>query len=532
MENQDMPTNQQANTNTSGDNLIHPGSSPGAYQPVSQPVELVSQTPPVPQQPMDSTPQAPQAPQVPQPEQPLAQPDVAPAPGLPIQSPAPAVAEPTPAPTDETLPQSHAAIAAAPAKSKKQRKKRNTKKLLLIMLAVLLIAGGAVLTYIFLFMKSEPAPQPVAVNQSAEQAYTHRFYISDAKGTLTLYDPVGKRSEIIKLDLSEDRLLHGGSLGQNQPVVFSGDGKTVLYATATPKPGDGLMELESTTLSVFADGKEIKLKTYAVADGQTIADWQLSGDAKTVYYLVAGEKSDTGDPAMLSLYSIPSAGGEEKLIKENIAKGTSDGGAEASLLRDNSGSIVYYATDEDGVLVEYKITDEQYTSRRVGKVDCAGIASCSLETPKPLSPDGKQLLLESIKDGQMGSFGYHLLDLATAKTTSLYEPPVATEQLTWSFWSPDSRQIVADVSSFGDPKPDFRQRITLISIADGKATALVTAKDSATTLTVLGWSPDGRFLAFSENDKLKLYEFSSKEIVDMDLETLFDTSSDRSFGWY
>lgn len=208
METQDMPTNQQANTNTSGDNLIHPGSSPGAYQPVSQPVELVSQTPPVPQQPMDSTPQAPQAPQapqVPQPEQPLAQPVATPTPGMSTQAPPLPGAEPTPAPINEALPQPAAAVPARP-KKRKQRQKRNIKKLLLGTLAVLLLAGGSALAYFMWFKQSDPAPQPAApqpaIQEVAPLAKDGLFYQVGQK--IIKYDVKKKEKTILTDKLPEN----------------------------------------------------------------------------------------------------------------------------------------------------------------------------------------------------------------------------------------------------------------------------------------------------------------------------------------
>lgn len=134
MDNQFRSAGQKPSTNSSDDNLIHPGSPPNAYQPVPQPAEPVSQ-------PAEATTDT----------------------SSDQQAQTSTASNPTPA--GEPLVRQEAATSPAPAKPKK---KRNTKKLLLTVFALLLIGGGGVLAYFFVFNKSESA-QPAATPQPAAQ---------------------------------------------------------------------------------------------------------------------------------------------------------------------------------------------------------------------------------------------------------------------------------------------------------------------------------------------------------------------------
>src|SRR5690606_28518908 len=105
-------------------------------------------------------------------------------------------------------------------------------------------------------------------------------------------------------------------------------------------------------------------------------------------------------------------------------------------LRDDAGNIYYYVFNEGSALTEHKVSGNTYTSRKIERVACDNAVTCAIEYPQPLSPDGKQLILEDIKDGEKGGFSYYLLDLSSGKTNKLWDFKDSSIQAGWAFWSP------------------------------------------------------------------------------------------------
>lgn len=405
-------------------------------------------------------------------------------------------------------------VARAPEKGPK----KSRKKLTLILLFVLLLSGGAAYWY---FVLRDTRPSLVVQNQQSPKEpvvnTAGTFYIaSDRK--ITLYEPVTKKQETRNIELDGDRAIYPSSLGSNRPITFSKDGKKMLLISGTYSE-EGLGDFKTFHLSVFENQKETELLRLEAADQNTLIDWVISRDGKSVYYLQQNAKN------ALDLYMIRVEDKQPVILKNAVIEPGTD---RTPLLMMEDGSMVTYSQTEKSV-TKHQVISGIYSAKAIGKVSCA----CMFETPQALSPDGKSLTLESQEDGQKGGFTYQLFSTETGKTKELGAPADKyNEQWLNMVWSPDSKQIVLDVVEFGEQSKFKEPRIELLEVATKKATKIASQDDVQKTLSVLSWSLDGRLIAFEDNGTVGFYDAEKKDWhypADFRSEQI---DSSISFGWY
>lgn len=318
MDNQFKPANQQPNTNSPDDNLIHPGSAPNAYQPTPRPVE------PDPK-PVEPTPQPVQAPQ---PEQPVAQAQPAAAPSFDVPVQAPPAAEPTP--SSEAVPREEAVAAAAPTKPKK---KRNTKKILLTAFALLLIVGGAALAYFFVFNTSEPA-QPVVTQPAPKEtvpiAKDSIFY--QAGQRIVKYDTKKKQ----KTDLT-DKLP-----AATEVIDFYTEGDTWrAYAQTT-----GSDEMKIYYLESGKEPQEVYAKKRFVAAA-------ANAKSKQVAYTEVFEADDRPEAVNVNKHFLLKESGEPVLLAESEPQRGAAGGDPKNDIKQLNWGVGSFSPDGSKLMFNY-----------------------------------------------------------------------------------------------------------------------------------------------------------------------------------
>jgi Tol biopolymer transport system component len=107
--------------------------------------------------------------------------------------------------------------------------------------------------------------------------------------------------------------------------------------------------------------------------------------------------------------------------------------------------------------------------------------------PVDLSPDQTRVVTQKPEGGNMDLW---MIEVARGAATRLTSNPADDE---WPVWSPDGKKIGFDSNRKG--AFDLYQ---LEIAGNGKETALV---ESTQTKGLAGWSPDGRFLLFTEKDE-------------------------------
>lgn len=415
---------------------------------------------------------------------------------------------------DQPVMQPEQTSAPVPGKSKK--------KLLLLILLLLVIAAAAL--YLFVFKQADE--KPAAGNQSAQSQQSadtdHRFYYTELPDTVVFYSPGNNDSESVKLSLNNDRVLLSHVSYTNQSVQVSDDGKSIFYLSGTPKPGVWHVEpeLENTIISVFKDGQETKLVELSAEGGQGIDDWVISPDGAVLYYLVTTANKGNLNLRMLTLESK-----EDVLVKAGVLE---PGTRLNPMFVTAEGDLFMYISP-NYTLTEHKVQDGKYSTRELGPLGC----DCMLEYPQAISPDGTKLLLEEQTSGEDPSdFIYYIRDIASGKLTEIGRPETNLQRVA-GLWSPDSKQLAFDTAWFGNAPDTFSLRAVLLDLESAQTVDIYQGTDSADRVTVLGWSPDGRYLAFTHGEQsiVKFYDIANKSVIGNTLNAANITSSDHSYGW-
>lgn len=419
------------------------------------------------------------------------------------QPPAPATSEPL--------------VARAPEKPPK----KNKKKLLIGLLLVLLLAGGVAYWY-FVLNKDEPTPVVTQPADTPITAASGKFYVQKGSGELVEYNPVTNKQKTISLLIKQDASLANLIVGSNHPVMFSADGSKMLVVSQS-FTGEGEGELAGWQLSLVEKGKSTPL--VEVKAPINFADWLLTPDGKKVYYVTqqATDQADPKNTQVKKLYGLTAEDGKSAEIKGAFVEGHSN---MTPLTIDKGGVLQFYS--ENGYktpITRYYVTDNTLMSKALGTPTCA----CSFEFPQPISPDGKSILLEQIKDGQTGDFSYYLFSTANGKTTPFLTPEDKNTQWNPTFWSPNSSQIALSSFPFNADNEATNPYVAIVTVASKKQDKIMTTDHKEKAVQLMGWSPDGRLLAVVDaSNKLIVYDTVNKSSATIDIKI----EDFQAFGWY
>ena len=180
------------------------------------------------------------------------------------------------------------------------------------------------------------------------------------------------------------------------------------------------------------------------------------------------------DPDRLSL------AGEPVRIAEEVAYNPSNG-RDTFTVSENG--VLAYRTGGVGGLPASELVWFDRAGKRIGTADGAG-----LYMRPALSPDGKRVAVQR-RDPQTGADDIWLVDLARSTVSRL---TFGSFNQTHPVWSPDGGRIV--FASDRDGTSNLYQKISSGAGSEERLLASDTAKFST------DWSPDGRFIAYENQD--------------------------------
>ncbi len=172
--------------------------------------------------------------------------------------------------------------------------------------------------------------------------------------------------------------------------------------------------------------------------------------------------------------------GEPVAVAESVAYNTYNGRDTFSV---SENGVLVYRTGRLGGLPTSELVWFDRGGKRAGSVEGLG-----LYLRPALSPDGKRIAVQLL-DPQTGAFDIWLVDLARSTVLRL---TFGSSNQTHPVWSPDGAQI-AFVSD-RDGTPNLYRR----SSSGAGSEELLLQSDTAKHVT--DWSPDGRFIAYENQD--------------------------------
>jgi hypothetical protein len=419
-------------------------------------------------------------------------------------------------------------------------KQSHQKQLLVVAIAIVLI-GVVAATYLLKSNGSSPktvatkaiTQQPAAPPQKVAPVET--FFASNAGATLNAtktFSPATKKSAI--LNISSRDFYDNRSIASNQAVQLSKDGSVSIYTTALYDSNTNRAEGDSGILSTSLYVKTVGTETEIVkaSNNQVISDQLITPDGSKVYYLLY---TQAGDVPNTDLHEYNVGTKKDTRLKQDVFTTINVNRSPLTYLAD--GSLRLYVAAKSPLVTEYEYKNGSLTTRdlQVSKF----CNDCRPEYGQPLSPDGKMLLMES---GTVDvGFSYYVLDLVTGEGKQIYKPQI-TEQPRIAFWSPDSKQIAYDISangSAGQKTIGLEFRFEILAVASGKiikgtvdpSISIADANYSKHFVELLGWSPQGDYIAFANGGRIKIYNLADKSVFETGIEASSPFSG-TGYGWY
>jgi dipeptidyl aminopeptidase/acylaminoacyl peptidase len=239
---------------------------------------------------------------------------------------------------------------------------------------------------------------------------------------------------------------------------------------------------------------------------QDVSDPQVSPNGLWVAYVVSSDDRDA-DEVRSAIWMV-SWDGRQQLALTRAADGTSkpkwspDGHylafmakAAASdkaqiMLLDHRGGVARQATSVTGEIGEYAWAPDS------NRLAIAMRQESEEKSPKPIVIDAMHFKQD--EDGYLGT-GHerhlYLLDIRAKRLEALSSDPKFNEDL--PAWSPDGRQIAFIRTIESGPDQDGEADIDVID-AQPNATARKIARFYVPNKQILGWSPDGTLIAFTQ----------------------------------
>ncbi|HEX4038981.1 MAG TPA: S9 family peptidase [Acidobacteriaceae bacterium] len=272
----------------------------------------------------------------------------------------------------------------------------------------------------------------------------------------------------------------------------SPDGQWIAYSVSTIEPTAD--KRVSDLWMVSRDGKQDIRLTWAGAADQASEDFSSAGSPRW-----------SPDGQYLSFTSGrpgPAKGSQVWILDRR--------GGEAQQLTNVKGHLSAYAWSPDSKRLLLSITPEEDDNSGSNKPAADKSADKEKEKPKPIVIDRyhfKEDVEGYLRDNEHTQL--YLWDIASKKLEKLTTDKNYDESN--AVWSPDGTRI-AYVSNH-DPDPD-RSINTDVWVVDAKANS------SPRRLTTydgpdggrISWSPDGMWIAFTEGDPLKLWQYSEEKL--------------------
>jgi hypothetical protein len=422
-------------------------------------------------------------------------------------------------------------------------------KIALIILGVIAVLGIGIGSY-FAFFKDSKKSDSAKKNsgeESAKEAETPNEF-SDVtptspsilfathdpnlpagsyKWTDNLYNlnPVKKASKEIS---AANTLTSSGfeSVYANNSVQWSSDGKVMAYAF-----GDdgGMMEPatpNSFKLTVVNGGvSTVVLSNLEVAQ---VPKWLLVPDGTSIIY-IKGDKADDTATYSLNKYNVVAnihtvlAADITTYAKNSCPFSVSPDGTKlylfASKTSDNNNLYQYKFDLAANIGVEKKMLDGVDGSTAfMGKFSASDIS---------MSPDGTMLAYR--KKVSETRHGIALYKLADNSTKDIYSPD-DKRSVNNIMWSPDSTSIAFETTFFGAGDGAGQlQGIYKVVVASSDSVAIAESDVGGNYIT-LGFSPDGKKIAYVFGKTLNYYDLSAQVAIEVH-KTAEGSLSLKGFAW-
>jgi hypothetical protein len=415
-----------------------------------------------------------------------------------------------------------------PAQSPKWYKKKST----IVILVVILLAIGGLIAWILMKNSDKPAEKASSTTESsgATTETAPYFYLGPDTKSVSVYNPETKVKSSISISASENEALRGAGISSNKSVQVSADGKVVAYATENlTNCGEGGCEVTDTFIYAKTGGTAEQL--VKLPQPQALDDWLLTADGKTIFYLV---NMDSSKMAGLDLHKVTLSDKKDTLVKQNIFAANVNKTPMFAV-----GNDAFRVYDNQTGMVEYRYEAGAVTNKELN-VD-SFCADCRAEYGQPLSPDGKTLVLES---GSIpNNFVYHTLDLTNNTHKQIFKTAKTTEQPIGVYWAPDGSAIAYDIGangSEGQNEVGLKSRFEIYEIASGETTVGFSDPSPGVDdqnynnhfVELLGWSFDSGYIAFLNNDMVKVYKLADATSADTGISIESPLSSSVGHGWY
>lgn len=402
------------------------------------------------------------------------------------------------------------------------------KRALLTLLVIVLLAAAAAALYLFV-LKKDKAEAPAVVSTTSQSILpkaivgtpVSTFYYIENGTNVTTVNLTSGKTDSLKLKLDDERFLQPNDAPYNNTVQIVDKGQKVFFESSKPKlpitEGEGEPIITSVLLSAWQNDSETKLAEFKMADGVELTSWIVTKDGSTVYYLTRPASKATG----FNLYSLAVESKKTTLIKEKIAAGDS-AGVNAPLSLTPTGRLLLFSNDGSYALTEHVVTEGAYSEKALGNPGC----NCMLEYPQPVSSDGTKLLLQEQTSGTVpADFNYYVFNLTNSKLQKI-AGPLRNEEWRATLWSPTGTQVMYDTASF-DQKAGYVPKIVLRNVTDGKESPLFSG---GATRSLLSWSPDVRYVAYTQDDKIQLFDLINQKQLGVTVPT--NNVSAYGYGWY
>jgi Tol biopolymer transport system component len=425
--------------------------------------------------------------------------------------------------------------------------KNSRKKLLLIVAAVVLVgAFFAVAAFVVHHKKAnqtfvaQPGNTTQTKTQTKVQPTPVYYFVSNAtnnnraKGsfnyTFSFVSPLSQQTTTKLLNTPWSFSVESLKDSRNS-LSFSADGKQFAYSVSDHGEADDPYKPQPNSYELVV-GDWGKAQRVAVKDREPggIVDWVLTADGKEVFY-IDQVHNNTGEVMSTTLYSVDVATAQTTKIGSFTLPADREHSDLKEVTKDKS--VRMYVSMDDGIYENrYDRTSKQLTYKKVaGKNYESGNMG-------QLSPDGTRLLYIGNNSGTAHELLY-LIDLTKGTVQTLRDD---TTGFTNPIWSPDSSQLLFSTAPYGAAQQEqeaFDNKLFIYTLASKTQKVLQenssTGGYAANSSAVYGpnsWSPDGRFITYTQNQKIYVYDLKQAKVLD---KLTFDTrnSSDAAytFGW-
>lgn len=233
-------------------------------------------------------------------------------------------------------------------------------------------------------------------------------------------------------------------------------------------------------------------------------DWLLTADGKEVLY-IDSVLNDKKQIVSQTLYRIDAVSGESTKVGAVNRPIDHENSPLLEVAKDHT--VRFYTSLPDGIYeTRYNRTTHALTNT---KVVIKNYDNGSMGAP---SPDGTKMIFFG-SNPPAGDATLYLFDLKAGGVTPMLKTPAKYGGYSGGYWSPDSKLVlIANQAQDVDGAHTKNQFLTVDTTVKATRTQVLLestspgADNSKSFYTPTGWSADGRYLTFLQNNQLQFYD--------------------------